>query len=214
MELLDIYNGKGEHIGKKERGLVHKDGDWHKTFHCWIIFQDGKGNDCVILQKRSENKKSWAGFVDISAAGHLESGETMEDGLRELEEELGVKVEFNKLLDTGIRVCVEEFKEGTINHEYQNVFFLIDNRDIRDYKLQGEELSGILCVKIDDLLSLFSNQINEIISIGLVIDPNGNKVESSYQITRDKFIPTLDNYYYKVMILAKRILHNEKHFHI
>jgi len=214
MEFLDIYNGKGQYVGKKEREFVHKDGDWHKTFHCWIISKDENGNDCVILQKRSENKKAWAGFVDISAAGHLESGETMEDGLRELEEELGVKVEFNKLIDTGIRVCVEEFKEGTINHEFQNVFFLIDNRDIEDYKLQGEELSGILCVKIDDLLSLFSNEINEIISMGLVIDSSGNKVENSYQITREKFIPTLDNYYYKVMILAKRILRNEKHFHI
>ena len=214
MEFLDIYNGKGEYVGKKEREFVHKDGDWHKTFHCWIIFKDENGNDCVILQKRSENKKSWPGFVDISAAGHLESGETMEDGLRELEEELGIKVEFNKLIDAGIRVCVEEFKAGTINHEYQNVFFLIDDRDIGDYKLQGEELSGILCAKVDDLLLLFSNEIDEISSMGLVIDSNNKKVDSCYQITRDKFIPTLDNYYFKVMILAKRILRNEKYLHI
>ena len=127
-EILDIYNGQGQLVGSKERDLVHKDGDWHKTFHCWIIFRDSLNTDYVVLQKRSD-KKSWPGYVDISAAGHITSGEKVEDGLRELEEELGVVIDFKNLINAGIRVCIEDFKVGTSNHEFQHVFFLIDNRE-------------------------------------------------------------------------------------
>jgi isopentenyldiphosphate isomerase len=213
MEILDIYSGTNEYIGVKNRELVHKDGDWHKTFHCWIIYRNKKDEDIVILQKRSDNKKSWPGYVDISAAGHIETGETIADGIRELEEELGVFVSNQKLIDVGIRVCVEEFKQDVINHEFQSVFFLVDDRKLEEYNIQGDELSGIVESNIDDLLKLFTNQIDIVESKGLIIN-NGKLSESKIDITRDKFIPTLDNYYFKVMILAKRILNGEKYLHI
>ena len=108
-------------------------------------------------------------------------------------------------------VLIEEFKEGVINHEFQSIFFLKDYRKVEDYKLQGSELSGVLKVKIDDLILLFSNKINNVIGKGIILEKDGSQSSIQYEITREKFIPTLDNYYYKIMILAKRILNSEKH---
>lgn len=210
-EILDIYNGIGDHIGTMSRDEVHKKGLWHKTFHCWIIYGDKYGKGFIIFQKRSDNKKSWPGYFDISAAGHIEAGETIEDGLRELKEELGVKVEFNKLISLGTRVCVEEFKENTLNHEFQSIFFLKDNRSIWDYNLQGDELSGICKVSISDLLLLFDNEIGCINVEGLIVNEEREKVETKFKFTLDKLIPTLDEYYYKIAILANRALKGEKH---
>ena len=42
MELLDIYDEKGNLIGTEDRKIVHEKGLWHKTVHCWLY--DDKGN--------------------------------------------------------------------------------------------------------------------------------------------------------------------------
>ena len=123
-ELIDIYNGVGKKIGTKRRDHVHTDGDWHKTFHCWVIYKDESGEDYIILQRRSDNKPSWPGYVDITAAGHYLAGENIEDGLRELKEEVGINALMSELIPLGTRVCIEEFQKGSINHEFQDVFFL------------------------------------------------------------------------------------------
>jgi isopentenyldiphosphate isomerase len=213
-EFLDIYNGIGEHIGTMSRNDVHNQGLWHKTFHCWIIYKDENNEGFIVFQKRSDNKKSWPGYFDISAAGHIEAGETIEDGLRELKEELGVEVEFDKLTSLGTRVCIEEFKENSINHEFQSIFFLKDNRNLKNYHLQGDELSGICKIKISELLLLFSGKITEIDVEGLVVNKEKQKVDTTFKFTLDKLIPTLDEYYYKITILADRALKGENHLRI
>ena len=51
-EMLDIYDEEGRHIGVKERGSVHRDGDWHRVFHCWVVQRDACGRDLVLFQRR------------------------------------------------------------------------------------------------------------------------------------------------------------------
>ena len=52
-ELLDIYDENGNHLGIKERRAVHLDGDWHRVFHCWVVYRDQDGVGHVVAQKRS-----------------------------------------------------------------------------------------------------------------------------------------------------------------
>ena len=42
MEYLDIYDEQGNHLGKEERSIVHKNALWHKTVHAWLY--DKLGN--------------------------------------------------------------------------------------------------------------------------------------------------------------------------
>ena len=80
----------------KARRDVHRDGDWHRSVHIWLVDYD---RGLVGLQKRSLEKDTFPGRWDISAAGHVEAGVTdsRETALRELAEELGISTQEDKL---------------------------------------------------------------------------------------------------------------------
>ena len=213
IEMLDIYDGQGRALGiSKERSLVHRDGDWHRTFHCWIVYLNEYLNPHILLQKRSATKSAWPNRVDVTAAGHYLAGETILDGLRELQEELGVMVTFEDLISVGIRVYVDELQQGAINHEFQDVYFLIDNRGLSEYKLQATEVSGLISVSVDKALQLFAGEIQVVDAQGLQVAlDNPDTLEVNVlTLTTDDFIPMLDNYYYRIMVLAKRLLSGER----
>lgn len=73
MELLDIYDEKGNHIGVEERNIVHRDALWHKTVHCWLY--DKKGN--IFFQVRKDR-----GTLYTTASGHLQAGESIAEGFQ------------------------------------------------------------------------------------------------------------------------------------
>lgn len=84
MEYIDIYDESNNPTGKiKEKTKAHKDGDFHRTAHIWIINDKHE----LLLQKRSATKKFHPNCWDISGAGHIRAGETVIGGaIRELEE--------------------------------------------------------------------------------------------------------------------------------
>lgn len=210
-EIFDIYDGTGQPLNiTKTKSEVHKNGFWHKSFHCWVIYKNPKGIDFIVLQKRASNKKTWPNKLDITAAGHIKSGEVLEGGLREIKEEIGLDISMDKLIPLGRRVCVEEFDSNSINHEFQDIFFLKDNRPLSSYKMQEDEVSGLVAIEVDKALDLFSQKIKEFEVDGLILEKN-KVIEKRFRITTNDFIPMLDNYNYKIMILAKRALNGEKH---
>jgi isopentenyldiphosphate isomerase len=103
-EILDIYDDQMRHIGTKERGAVHRDGDWHKVFQCWVVYRDADGRDYLVVQRRGPDKDIYPNYLDISAAGHYQAGETIRDGIREVQEELGIQVSFDDLIPLGVRI--------------------------------------------------------------------------------------------------------------
>ncbi|KAJ9467422.1 Nudix hydrolase 3 [Diplonema papillatum] len=78
----------------KERWKVHRDGDWHRSVHLWLIGNGGPGAGGgaeVLLQKRSEHKDTNPGKLDVSCAGHVEGDDSIEHTVqKELHEELGL----------------------------------------------------------------------------------------------------------------------------
>lgn len=95
-ELLDIYDEQDQHIGVCPRSEVHRVGHWHHTFHCWLV-RDTEAGRMLVFQQRQHNKDTFPDLYDITAAGHLLAGETVEQAVRELEEELGVPLRFDQL---------------------------------------------------------------------------------------------------------------------
>jgi 8-oxo-dGTP diphosphatase len=90
MEYFDILDENGNKTGiTKLRNEVHRDGDWHKAVHIWIINNKKE----ILLQRRCATKDSNPNMLDISCAGHLTAGDNSLDGaIRELKEELNLDV--------------------------------------------------------------------------------------------------------------------------
>ena len=86
-EILPVVDGNDEVVGKKERALVHRDGDLHRVSHVWVYNSKGE----ILCQKRSGKVEVRPGVWDYPVGGHVKFGSTYEEtALAELDEELGI----------------------------------------------------------------------------------------------------------------------------
>lgn len=163
MEYFDVLTENGEHTGKrKERSLVHKDGDWHGASRIWIARRRKKGGGMeVLLQRRSEEKDSYPGLWDVSAAGHVSAGGNfLETAVRETEEELGITLDPSELIylfslksESTWRYRGENFTDREIHH----VFMTWKDVDICSLSLQKEEVAEVMWINTEKLY----NQLKE-----------------------------------------------------
>ena len=112
----------------KARAAVHRDRDWHRSVHVWLLDPVGRA---LLLQKRSMKKDTFPGRWDISVAGHIGAGDDARGAaVREAEEELGIQVS-EAALASGFVGCLpaEMAARGGCNC-YEEVFVLVwDARD-------------------------------------------------------------------------------------
>lgn len=142
MEKIDVLDENGNQTGEVvTREEVHRLGLWHKCVHIWII--NGKGE--VLLQKRSAQKIMDPNKWTTATSGHLSAGDSNVQGaIRELSEEIGLQVNENELK------YLFSVKENTINEEKHvidkeliDVFLMRKEVDIKNLKLQEEEVSDV-----------------------------------------------------------------------
>lgn len=195
-EMIDIFDGNHRLIGSFERKAAHVQGLWHQTFHCWITWKD-----TVILQLRAPTKANYPNMLDISAAGHLEAGETPLDGVREIEEELGIRVAPERLRYLGIKHDVMDEANGVRNREFAHVYLLESADDMHSMRLAPDEVSGLVQIRIVDMLALFSGKVDSV-QVDFRTVASTQEEAGKRSISRDDLIPRVDNYYYKVAILA------------
>ncbi|MCM3442189.1 NUDIX domain-containing protein [Metabacillus halosaccharovorans] len=196
-ENLKIFDDDRNHIGIASRSDVHKLGLWHEVFHCWFI-RNEEGVDYIYLQLRSKSKKDYPNLLDITAAGHLLADETVLDGVREIEEEIGVAVDFAELINLGeIRYCVT--KEDFIDKELANVFLYKSEHDFDDFTLQVEEVAGIVRAKFTDFAQLWFGEKDEIEISGFEITDEGEKCSIRKHVSIDKFVPHEVSFYKEVI---------------
>lgn len=203
-EILDIYDDNMQYIGTKPRPDVHRDGDWHRVFHCWVIFRDEAGADWIIMQKRGVDKATYPGYLDVSAAGHYAAGETVRDGIRELHEELGLTQHtFDDLIRLGWRVSSARY-EQVIDREVADVFFLICDQPLAAYVYQQEELAGLVSIPTEPgiELALGNTEQLEVPAVGFDTP--------TISIQQADFIPSQDAYFAKICTLAQRCLDGER----
>ena len=154
-EKLRIYDEHRVAQGVASRQVVHEKGYWHETFHCWVVSRE-KDQDLIYLQLRSRDKKDFPGLFDITAAGHLLADESVKDGVREVSEELGLKISFNELIPLGTtkdQLAIGDFLDNEHCHCF--LYFKKDNND-HTFELQKEEVSGIAKVDFEEFAALIS----------------------------------------------------------
>lgn len=209
MEYIDINNEKMEIIGRCSREEAHQKGLWHQTFHCWIVCRKAE-KQYLIFQRRNSRTNVYPNFFDISASGHLISGEKPENGVRELEEELGFSVEYKALIPLGIRCSVS--KIGTITEkEFCHTFMYEHNTPLMDYKLKYSEIGGLIRMEIAGGLKLFAHEIDQLEVDGCRVCKDGKLTPLSLTVTRNDFVPCHDPCYLKMLIMAERYFNNSKY---
>ena len=73
-EVWQAYNLQGEQTGPLTK-FEAQHGALHGAAHIWI-WRERAGNIEILLQRRSLQKSTWGGMLDISAAGHINHQET------------------------------------------------------------------------------------------------------------------------------------------
>ena len=162
MEYLDIVDENGIPTGETvERAFAHRNGVPHRTTHIWIVRKKAKKIE-ILLQKRSKNKDSFPGCYDISSAGHIPAGDDFaESGLRELEEELGLVIQKEELIDCGFhRVFTENEFHGIhyVDNQISKVFLLWKDIEIEKLHLQVEEIESAMWMDFMECKDAVQNQ--------------------------------------------------------
>lgn len=139
-ELFDLVNEKDEVIGTVWKSEAHGNINLiHREVGICIFNSQGK----VLIQQRAFTKKHEPGKWKITA-GHIAAGEDPKTGMqRELEEELGIKVEmefFNKIFNRS-----EEHQQSRFLYSYFGKY------DGNKFTLQKKEVEQVKWVKPDEV---------------------------------------------------------------
>ncbi len=133
-ELLLTVDENNQPIKPLPRDIVHKNGNWHRCSHIWIINNQKQ----ILCQQRSIRKDINPGIWDPFFGGHLTpQQEYLEGALRELHEEVGISAREIDLTLYEIYKCLP-------TKEFQAVFYTIWNGDLNQLELEKEEVA---CVK-------------------------------------------------------------------
>lgn len=163
-ELVDVVSEQNEVLESKLKSLVHRDGDWHRSVHLWIVDPLSKK---ILLQRRSPNKDTDANMLDVAVGGHVASGEKYSEAWREIKEELGVEIGISDILELGVipvakRQAVLESQEGLsplgiLTRELCLVAITSKWSPACQYSFDPEELSGVVEVSLTGLRDLLAD---------------------------------------------------------
>ncbi len=196
-EQVRIFNENREAIGIASRDEVHREGYWHEVFQCWFVrIENGVRKIC--FQLRSDRKKDFPGLYDITAAGHLMADESVEDGVREVEEELGIGVSYDEL--TPLKVIKASIKKDHFfDNEIANIFLYECNQPLEKFKLQKEEVSGIVQADFDQFYELWLGERDEVDVKGFCLNDDGERINVNEKINKLHFVPHEISYYQSVV---------------
>jgi len=191
--MLDIFDEQMRPLGSAPRGRVHREGLWHQTFHCWILRRDATGS-YLVFQRRGPQKDLFPNLLDVSAAGHLEAGESLADGVREIAEELGLVVAFERLLPLGIRRSDGRFG-GLIDREFCYTFLLAHDAPLEDYRPRLDELDALVQIEVAAAARLFGGDITVAPAWGYRWDAAGQAQPIRLDVAIADIAPRPPDYY-------------------
>jgi len=146
MEQFDVYDKNRVFMNKSyPRGTKLQDGEHRTVVHICIFNAKGE----MLLQQRASCKKLWPDMWDITAGGNVVAGESSsESATRELFEELGINVDFEKIRP-----------HLTINFEngFDDYYFLSLDLDPTTLTLQEDEVQNVKWASKDAVKKLFDN---------------------------------------------------------
>lgn len=165
MELIDVLDENGIKTGEVlPRDEVHKRGLWHRAIVVAIVNEKNE----VLVQQRALDKEKNAGMWDISAAGHISSGQdSLMAAAREISEEVSVSLGYSvEVKDFRFMFSFrkeQKFSDDFVERQFYDFFILRQNGlNAENIRYQKSEVNAIKFVTITEL--------NEMREKGLLVD--------------------------------------------
>lgn len=154
-EYIDIADREGNLTGEsKLKSIIHQKGLYHHTAHIWFYTMAGE----ILLSQRSAKKVICPLLWDVSVAGHVDSGESIEfAAIRETKEEIGLTITENDLQKIGMFECFQNYENGIADNEFHNTFICELKVSLPHLIPQVEEVEALKLVNIETFQSLLEH---------------------------------------------------------
>jgi len=147
MELRDIYNSERVYTGKIiPRGGDLNENEYYVVVSVWIMDSEGK----ILLTKRHPLKKAYPSLWENTGGSALQGETSSEAALREVVEEIGVKVQESELL---FLECVVE------PNRFVDVYLVKKDLQLSNLDLQENEVVDVKWVTYWELQSMIEAQL-------------------------------------------------------
>ncbi|WP_149303356.1 NUDIX hydrolase [Pareuzebyella sediminis] len=145
-ELVDILDANGNFTGKTAmKSEAHRKGWFHPTIHVWFYTKNGK----ILIQQRAKNKDTHPLLWDVSVAGHIGAGESIENSaLREIQEEIGLTVSPQMLEKIGKFKSEHTHHADLIDREYHHTFLCELEVPISQLQKQESEVEKLALISL------------------------------------------------------------------
>jgi isopentenyldiphosphate isomerase len=215
-EPFDLCDERGRPIGRiKPRAQVHRDGDWHRSFHCWVVAPGRvvapgeRAGPAIVLQQRTPAKETWGGLWDVSVGGHYRAGEGLGGGLREIAEELGLQVAASELVHVGWRREEFFYPNGLIEREIQDIYFLRRELDLGTLAPDPSEVTAAALMPAAALARLADGRMTTVEVAGGPVRADGHVAPGTVVLAPESLVPRRDRYYRKAARFAVALARGE-----
>jgi isopentenyldiphosphate isomerase len=197
-ELFDLCDRDGAPLGlRKPRRDVHRDGDWHRSLHIWVALREGPDlpraprSPHLLFQRRSLEKDTWPGALDVAVTGHLRAGEAILDGLREAREEIGLELGPSDVVRLGLRRRADE--RGAIHdREIQEIFATATSLPLAFFQPDPDEVTSLVVIELEAAGALLRGERAEAPAWER---RTGDGAAAEIVVRAADFIPETDEYY-------------------
>lgn len=154
-ERIDIVTKDGKPTGKTAlKTEVHRKGYYHNTAHLWLYTKNGE----ILLAQRSLKKTIFPGLWDVSVAGHVDAGETIEQAIiRECQEEIGFRITASELTKIGVFPCFQKYDNGIKDNEFHHTFIAELKVPLQQLTPQIDEVENLQLVNFQNFIKLLND---------------------------------------------------------
>lgn len=161
-EYIDIYDENEDYLGYCEKNEAHRLGYWHRVFGC-LIFNSKTNKVFMQVKNPNHNGIHKKALLEITVGGHLITGETPTDGVREIKEETGLDIDSKDLRFIEYRRCNKTIKSDYKIKEFQYYYSVDIDKNVTDFKdFDKNEVLSFVEVDKNDLIKLINKKITKV----------------------------------------------------
>jgi isopentenyldiphosphate isomerase len=157
-EHIDIVTETGKPTGKSAlKSVIHSKGYYHNTAHIWFYTKNGE----ILLAQRAASKTICPLLWDVSVAGHVDAGETIEQAaIRETQEEIDLTISKTDLHKIGVFPCFQTYDNGIVDNEFHHTFIVELKVKLSQLKPQKSEVENLKLINLSEFKQLLKFKQN------------------------------------------------------